>query len=66
MRKKPIKEKWIVNPNYPSTLPNEGKETSLTAQGLITDPACQTLGGGHREDLDLQEDQDAGEPGPVE
>ena len=59
-RRKPVKEKWIVNPDYPSMVPNKNKETSLTAQGLLTDPACQALGGGHRED------QDTEEPGPIE
>ena len=58
-RKKPIKEKWILNPNYPSQTPSRNIDASLTAQGLLTDPACQTPGGGHREDP--EENQDTGE-----
>ena len=62
--RRPIKEKWIVNPNYPSIVLNPAEEINLTAQGLLTDPACQALGEGHREDPQVDQDTDAGKPGP--
>ena len=58
-QKKKIKEKWIINPHYPSTTdPNPDQDTSQTAQGLPRDPACQAPGGGHREDPQVDQDEE--------
>ena len=45
--KRPVKERWIVNPNYPSKTPSTSDIKSMTTQGLSNDPAYQALGGGH-------------------
>ena len=56
LMRKPIKERWIVNPDYPSKTGTAatGQHKSTTAQGPQTDPAGHAPGGGHREDQDTK------------